>query len=63
MKTCLIKRNFRAFTAYNENGNRICSRILWENLVRELTFLGYEIVPSNSRAGKTILDKVEGHVI
>ncbi len=48
----------RGFTAYNEDGRYLIEFLDYYCLGRYLNGQGYDVVPHNSRVGRTILDKI-----
>ena len=66
-KPCIIRRrmvgNSGIFDAFNEDGRFVFALFDYENLSRYVEAQGYEVVPLNSRCGRTILDKVNGEQV
>lgn len=60
--TCIIVKALRHHKAISENGRIICMRANYYFCKIQVESLGYDVVPLNSRAGRTILDLVEGSV-
>lgn len=62
-RTCIITGKTKALCLINDEGRRV----MWSNDYKFLVFVAEErgmvVVPNNSRAGRTILDKLEGHVV
>lgn len=60
--TCIILKDHYYHKAIAWNGRIICMRSSYYPCKRQAESFGYDIVPLNSRAGRTILDLVEGRI-
>lgn len=66
MKPCIIKWNsaHQRHEAFNEDGREVAySHISYRMLEFDMQEREYEVVPLNSRLGRTIQDKIEQHSI